>query len=83
MYVHGSTSGSGWVVLRRRGVGGVSAFSAGLFALRLRGVGGVSSSVPVAAVDRRLLAVGGFSSADSAEVLALGLLGVVLVVSSA
>ena len=84
MYVHCSTSGSGWVVLRRRGVGAVSAFSAALLVLRLRGVGGVSSSVPVEAVDRRLLVVvGEFSSSDCAEVLALGLLGVALVVSSA
>ena len=67
MYVHCSTSGSGWVVLRRLGVGAVSAFSAALLVLRLRGVGGVSSSVPVAAVDRRLLLLGGVSSADCAE----------------
>ena len=84
MYVHCSTSGSGWVVLGRRGVGAGSAFSAALFALRLRGVGGVSSCDPVAAVDRRLLVVvGGFWSSACTEVLALVLLGVVLVVSSA
>ena len=83
MYVHCSTSGSGWVALRRRGVGADSEFSASVFVRRLRGVGGVSSPDSVAAVDRRLLGVvGAFSSSDCAVVLALRLLGVVLVSSS-